>query len=214
MRGREGTCKPGANYPFPCFVENSRRLRRLRKALLPKVPAGRRTTENSKGDRYLDGEEPWVPLSGTSCGISRDTFLCGRFENRLQTRLCVFVATPTSLLRWLVCRIFLTEREIYRKMISLVKIISLFRNDTDEWQESGNFWDSLRELQVFFFQRFNRKLSVIFRALNALSRNDNSFKWTVWQEFLILREKIFEIFLRELEFFFLKDLTENYRHLS
>lgn len=61
-----------------------------------------------------------------------------------------------------VCRIFLTEREIYRKMISLVKIISLFRNDTDEWQESGNFWDSLRELQVFFFQRFNRKLSSSF----------------------------------------------------
>lgn len=94
MRGREGTCKPGANYPFPCFVENSRRLRRLRKALLPKVPAGRRTTENSKGDRYLDGEEPWVPLSGTSCGISRDTFLCGRFEDRLQDSSLCFRGDP------------------------------------------------------------------------------------------------------------------------
>lgn len=160
------------------------------------------------------GKSRGSPYRGRAAEFRETHFSVDASRIDCRTRLCVFVATPTSLFRWLVCRIFLTEREIYRKMISLVKIISLFRNDTDEWQESGNFWDSLRELQVFFFQRFNRKLSVIFRALNALSRNDNSFKWTVWQEFLILREKIFEIFLRELEFFFFKDLTENYRHLS
>lgn len=45
--------------------------------------------ENSAGEnRYLDEEEPWVPLSGTSCGISRDTFLSGHFEANIREDSC------------------------------------------------------------------------------------------------------------------------------
>lgn len=158
------------------------------------------------------GKSRGSPYRGRAAEFRETHFSVDASRIDCRTRLCVFVATPTSLFR--LSNISDRARDLQEDDFPCKNNIPNFRNDTDEWQESGNFWDSLRELQVFFFQRFNRKLSVIFRALNALSRNDNSFKWTVWQEFLILREKIFEIFLRELEFFFLKDLTENYRHLS
>lgn len=157
--------------------------------LFQKSPRAGELENSTEENRYLDGEEPWVPLSGTSCGISRDTFLSGRFEANIREDSMFswwrrrLSSADSSNIPGRTCFVIRLYREIYRKMISLVKII--LSNDT-------------RELEFFFLQipedliQNNPHHSCVkyISIFNSSSKNNssNSFKWCTVREFLVLWE--------------------------
>lgn len=111
--------------------------------LFQKSPRAGELENSTEENRYLDGEEPWVPLSGTSCGISRDTFLSGRFEANIREDSMFswwrrrLSSADSSNIPGRTCFVIRLYREIYRKMI--VKII--LSNDT-----------RVKRIRAFFLQ--------------------------------------------------------------